>query len=36
MKDPGLVETVHGLFHWFIIEQPDGQVELVLHNEVKT
>ncbi len=30
-----MIETVHGTFHWFIIEHPDGNIELVLHNEVK-
>ncbi len=30
-----MIETIHGTFHWFIIEQPDGSIELVLYGEVE-
>lgn len=29
-----LVQTVHGSFHWMIIELPDGNLELILFGEV--
>lgn len=30
-----MIDTIHGTFKWFIIEHPDGNIELVLYDEVK-
>lgn len=30
-----MIDTRHGRFHWLILEDDEGNVELVLYGEVK-